>query len=328
VFIVVTFFSPSGFEHYHKRTHPADCVCYLPLDTPQNAQRFMAHFHPEKVFLIKYEFWKNYIIAAKNSGAKVYSISTLFRPDHRFFKWYGENARKTLRAIDFFFVQNEISLKLLQSIHIKNALITGDTRFDRVIENKQNVQQDAVLADFLQGEKAFVIGSSWAQDEEVLKTLIYQIQDQYRIIIAPHEIGENHLQQIEKMFSTSIFRYSQTVDRSKRILLIDCIGKLANAYSYGEIAYVGGGFSGSLHNILEPAVFGLPVIFGPKHKRFPEASTFIQKGVGFSISDTQNLIQTWEYIQLHKEHICATIQQVIEESTGATDNIINHLKLA
>lgn len=324
IYILVTFFSPSGFENYHKRKNSADFVCYLPLDTKANAHKFIQHFKPAKVFFIKYEFWTNYISEAKKSNAKVYSISALFRADHRFFKWYGGQFRETLRKIDYFFVQNESSLKLLQSIDINQATLTGDTRFDRVIENKENVQKDSVLEAFTQNNKAFVIGSSWPEDEDLMQQLI--LASKLPIIIAPHDISESHLTQIEQKFEQKTVRYSNwNADSNKNIIILDSIGKLANAYSYGQIAYVGGGFSGSLHNILEPAVFGLPVIFGPKHKRFPEAQTFVDAVVGFSVANGEELNLAYQTILQNIEELKIKTSNLVLESKGATQKIIDFL---
>lgn len=325
IFILVTFFSPSGFENYHKRKNLADFVCYLPLDTKSNARKFIHHFNPKKVFFIKYEFWTNYISEAKKSNAKVYSISALFRADHRFFKWYGGQFRETLRKIDYFFVQNESSLKLLKCININQAVLTGDTRFDRVIENKENVQNDSTIEAFIQNQKAFVIGSSWPEDEDLLKNLILNCS--FPVIIAPHDISESHLTQIEQKFENETVRYSNwNAESNKKILIIDSIGKLANAYRYGKLAYVGGGFSGSLHNILEPAVFGLPVIFGPKHKRFPEAQTFIDAEVGFSVSDEIQLKLAFEKIVQNQQLLETKITDLVFASKGATKKIIDFLE--
>ncbi len=324
IYILVTFFSPSGYENYHKRKNSADFVCYLPLDTKANARKFIQHFKPVKVFFIKYEFWTNYISEAKKLNAKVYSISALFRADHRFFKWYGGQFRETLRKIDYFFIQNESSLKLLQSIDINQATLTGDTRFDRVIENKENVQKDAVLEAFTQKDKAFVIGSSWPEDEDLLQNLI--LASKLPIIIAPHDISESHLTQIEQKFEKETVRYSNwNAESNKNIIILDSIGKLANAYSYGQIAYVGGGFTGSLHNILEPAVFGLPVIFGPKHKRFPEAQTFIDVGVGFSVANDEELNLAYQTILQNLEDLKIKTSNLVLESKGATQKIIDFL---
>ncbi len=325
IYILVSFFSPSGYENYHKRKNSADFVCYLPLDTKSNARHFIQHFKPQKVFFIKYEFWTNYIFEAKKSNAKVYSISALFRSDHRFFKWYGNQFRETLRKIDFFFVQNQSSLELLDSIGINQAMLTGDTRFDRVIENKANVQTDSIIEAFIQNQKAFVIGSSWPDDEDLLKKLVSNCG--FPVIIAPHDISENHLIQIEKNFENETIRYSNwTLDSTKKILLIDSIGKLANAYNYGQIAFIGGGFSGNLHNILEPAVFGLPVIFGPKHKRFPEAQTFIDAGIGFSVADQESLKMAFKSIVENQENLKIKTTDLVLSSQGATQKIVDFLE--
>jgi 3-deoxy-D-manno-octulosonic-acid transferase len=327
IFVLVTFFSPSGYEHYHKRQHTADFVCYLPLDTRRNARRFIQHFQPKQVFFIKYEFWVNYIAAAQKSGAAIYSVSALFRADHRFFRWYGGIFRKTLRQIDHFFVQNTRSLELLRTIHITNATLCGDTRFDRVIENKRNVQADEVIADFLQGRKAFVLGSTWREDEDFLEKLVLKQCQSIPVIIAPHDISEAHLKSIEKRFAPQLVRYSQWQQGGGpfSILLIDSIGKLANAYSYGRVAYVGGGFSGNLHNILEPAVFGLPVIFGPKHKRFPEGEMFIDAGVGFSVATPEELANSWAYILDNEATLREKTAALVANSTGATQRILDYL---
>lgn len=329
LFILVTFFSPSGYEHYHKRSHVADFVCYLPLDTKANAKRFVHYFKPTHVFFIKYEFWKNYIQAAKEEGAKVYSVSALFRENHRFFGNSGRLFQKVLKKIDFFFVQNQLSLDLLNSIGIKNAVVVGDTRFDRVIENKKNVQADTYIEEFLQGKKAFIVGSSWLEDEVLLKNLILKICKEIPVIIAPHDISENHLKQIEQLFGDQIIRYSDLSEQDSYppILLINSIGKLANAYCYGFVAYVGGGFSGSLHNILEPAVFGLPVIFGPKHSRFPEGQQFVDAGIGFSVSSETELQEAWDFIQENLESISEKTEKQVHQSEGATQKIIDFLRL-
>ncbi len=329
LFILVTFFSPSGYEHHHKREHPADFVCYLPLDTKYNAQRFLQHFKPTRVFFIKYEFWKNYIAAAKSQGAKVYSVSALFRESHRFFGRFGSLFQDVLKQIDFFFVQNQASVDLLHRIDIKNVLLVGDTRFDRVIQNKKNVATDAYIEQFLKGKKAFIVGSSWPEDETLLKDLILTICAQTPVIIAPHDISETHLKQIESLFGDQIIRYSSLTEQEvyPSILLINSIGKLANAYRYGVVAYVGGGFSGSLHNILEPAVFGLPVIFGPKHSRFPEGQQFIDAGIGFSVSTDTELKEAWKNIHNNLEEISEKTENYVHQSEGATSKIIDFLRL-
>ena len=329
IFILVTFFSPSGYEHYHKRKHPADFVCYLPLDTPENARRFIQHFKPTNVFFIKYEFWKNYIAAAKNQSAKIFSVSAIFRDNHRFFGNFKAYFQKVLKQFDFFFVQNQRSVDLLGGIGINNVMLVGDTRFDRVIQNKKNVEADIYIERFLNNKKAFIVGSSWPEDEQLLQNLILDYSKDFPVIIAPHDISEKHLTSIEKLFENKIIRYSELSEHEvfPPILLMNSIGKLANAYSYGNVAYVGGGFSGSLHNILEPAVFGLPVIFGPRHTRFPEGQQFIDEGIGFSVTTEEELMNAWKYIHEHLEILSEKTENYVHQSEGATQKIVEFLRL-
>ena len=330
IFILITFFSPSGYLHYQKREHKADYVCYLPLDTPSNSKRFIAHFQPKKAFFVKYEFWANYIFEAKNNNCKLYSISSIFRKDHRFFNKNGSFFRSLLFQFDHLFIQNEESGILLESIGITNYTITGDTRFDRVIENKKNVKPNAVIANFLKEKKAFIIGSSWPKDEEIILPIINDSFHDYKFIIAPHSIDQNHLDQIIKQITIPYVLYSELENGKKYneeiVLILNTIGNLANAYSYGDFAYVGGGFSGSLHNILEPAVFGLPVIFGPKHSRFPEGEMFIKNGIGFSVKDEIELRSSISKINSQKELLKEKTIAFVESQKGASNKIINYLK--
>lgn len=323
VFLLVTFFSPSGFNHFHKRKHTADFVCYLPLDSPSNATKFIAHFKPKQTFFVKYEFWSNYIFELKKQGSKIYSISTLLRPEHRFFSWYGGYFRKTLKQFDYFFVQNEETKRLLKSIEITNALVTGDTRFDRVIENKKQLVANPILEQFIGTSKSVLIcGSTWEMDENVLFPIINDSRFE-KVIIAPHNIDELHIKSIGDGLKIPFVRYTHfTETADAKILILDTIGQLASAYSYGSIAYIGGGFSGSLHNILEPAVFGLPVIFGPKHKRFPEGQAFINEGFGFSISTSDELNGALEKINESRLVISKTEVAFIEKQSGASQKIL------
>ncbi len=330
IYIVVTFFSPSGFLHYHKRNHKADYVCYLPLDTPSNAKKFVSHFSPEKVFFVKYEFWANYIFAVKKTGSKLYSISSLFREDHRFFKKSGGFFRSILNQFDFFYVQNKVSSNLLQSIGISKVEITGDTRFDRVIDNKNNLQENPILQHFLREEKAFIIGSSWPEDEDLIIPLINNGIIKEKIIIAPHDVSETHIHQISKKLSVPFIRYSELEKgielNDEKVIILDTIGNLANAYSYGFYAYVGGGFSGSLHNILEPAVFGLPVIFGPKHSRFPEGEMFIDEEIGFSIQTIEELKKRIENIKTNSTELKTKTIEFVNKQAGASLKIVNSVE--
>lgn len=326
LFLVVTFFSPSGFENYNKRQHMVDFACYFPLDTSSNAKTFLNHFKVKQAFFVKYEFWANFIFEAKNQGIKIYSVCTIFREKHRFFKWYGGFFRKTLKLIDYFFVQNKQSLELLHSIGITKAKIVGDLRFDRVIENKKTLVPDPVLEQFIKHKNIWILGSSWSVDEAFLEEEINTFEGQ--LIIAPHDISEKHLLEIENRFPGNTIRYTQCrPDEDKKIIILDCIGKLANAYSFGTFAYVGGGFTGSLHNILEPAVFGLPVIFGPKHKRFPEAQLFIDQEVGFSVSTAEELNKTLQHTSIYQEQIKERIQLLIKENAGSSEKIVTQLEM-
>ena len=303
--ILLTFFSPSGYE-VRKNYEGADIVCYLPLDTIRNARRFLRAVHPVMAFFIKYEFWYNYLHILKHRGVPVYSVSSIFRPGQVFFKWYGRNYAKVLRCITHFFVQNEVSLKLLKGIGIDEATVVGDTRFDRVLQIKEQskelpiveafkgingkgnackeeLSEDACKKDLSEdackeelsengckGCKVFVAGSSWQPDEDIFIRFFNDHPD-WKLIIAPHVIGEDHLAYILDKLQMKAVRYTQATEQSAaeaRCLIIDCFGLLSTIYRYGEIAYVGGGFGVGIHNVPEAAVWGVPVLFGPNNKRF------------------------------------------------------------
>lgn len=325
LFILVSFFSPSGMEHYHKRIHSVDLAVYLPSDSPKNARQFIAHFKPEKAFFVKYEFWSNYIFEAKKQHVQVFSLCSIFRDDHRFFKWYGGFFRETLRQIDFFYTQNERSSLLLADIGITNFKTSGDTRFDRVIENKKQLVPNDKIEAFLQGEKAIILGSTWPKDEEMLIPFILK-NPHLKFILAPHNIDEEHIVLIEKQLTGKTLRYTDEINLDSNILILNTIGNLSNAYSYGKIAYIGGGFSGNLHNILEPAVFGLPVIFGPKFKRFPEASMFIHAGIGFTVNNLSEFESTFGNIQNNLAELSDKTAAIVIKNTGASMKIITHLE--
>lgn len=327
IFILVTFFSPSGYEHYNKREHQVDYACYLPLDTNKNAKRFISHFKPKKVFFVKYEFWANYIFQAKKHNAQLFSISSIFRKNQHFFKKRAAFFPSILKQFDYFFVQNKESFQLLNSIGIDKCIVTGDTRFDRVIENKNKLNLNPKIENFKNNQPTFVIGSSWFDDESLLIPLINSQKFDFKFIIAPHDISENHIQQITKKITIPFIRYTainedkKSISPNSNVLILDSIGQLANAYFYGDIAYIGGGFSGSLHNILEPAVFGLPVIFGPKHNRFPEASFFIENNIAKSVSDINELYHAvLEFSNKYKE-LKLEIIDLIDRQKGAAIKI-------
>ncbi len=322
LFILVTFFSPSGMQHFHKRKHTADHVMYLPLDTKSNARKFFKHFKPKKAFFVKYEFWSNFIFEAQKNDVLLYNISGIFRSNHRYFKWYGSFFRKTLKAFEWFFVQNKSSMDLLNSIDIVNVSISGDSRFDRVIDNKKLVESNEILANFKGNDTLFIVGSSWPDDEKILIPFLHNYSG--KVLIAPHNVEENHIQSITKQLPNAVCYSKINVGENitSSILVLDTIGQLANAYSYGNFAYIGGGFSGNLHNILEPAVFGLPVIFGPKHVRFPEAQAFIDIGIGHSVSSTEEFKEAFELVNQKLSELSQKTTKFIEENRGASDKII------
>ena len=318
-YLLVTFFSPSGMRHYHKRKHPADHVCYLPLDTPGNARFMMAHFKPKYFFLIKYEFWSNHIIEAKKTGAKVFNVSGLFRQEHRFFKSYGSFFRKTLGYFDWFFVQNQESIELLKSIDLNNVSIVGDSRYDKVYQTKMSHTPDERIAEFCGNDRVFIVGSSWPKDEDILLPVINKMK--CKVIIAPHNVDEKSVQSITKSLRRPYTRYTKGLKPNAEVLVLDTIGHLSSAYSFGAVAYVGGGFSGNLHNILEPAVFGMGVIIGPNHNRFPEAASFIKSGFGFDVSTSEELKHRIDYVLENKECINEKAETFVDENRGASQKM-------
>lgn len=332
IFILVTFFSPSGYMNYQKRKHQVDFACYLPIDTRKNARKFIKNFHPEKVFIVKYEFWANFIFELKNNKIPTYSISTILRPNQIYFKWYGTFFREILRSIDYFFVQTEETCTLLKRIGINSFMLSGDTRYDRVIENKNQLQKNELIAQFVGDNKAFIIGSSWPNDEEILLPFVNNISKSKKIIIAPHDIQLKHIEAIISKLKVNFVLYSDLEKGGKKsdvnVLILNTIGHLANAYNYGDIAYVGGGFSGNLHNILEPAVFGLPIIFGPKHSKFPEASIFINKKVGFEIQDLNELEIIYQKINNDLLSLKKNTEKIVIENTGASEKIISEIMIS
>lgn len=319
--ILTTFFSPSGMDHYKKRDHVSDFVCYLPLDTKANAKEFIEFFNPVKAYFVKYEFWINFIDVTKKNDIPLYNISGIFRNDQRFFKWYGGVFRNALRQFNHFFVQNKNSKELLLTIGLNNVTISGDSRFDRVIENKKKLKENEKIAEFKKGSTVFIVGSSWPEDENLIIDYINTTSD--KVIIAPHNVSEKHIKGITAKLNRKYALYTEEVQEDSEVLIINTIGQLANAYNYGNYAYVGGGFSGNLHNILEPAVFGLPVIFGPKHSKFPEAKAFIDGGFGFSTSYIEQFNQAITTIKANYNSIQKRELDFVNQNQGASDLIFN-----
>ena len=347
--ILLTFFSPSGYE-VRKNYVGADIICYLPLDTITNARRFLRTIRPVMAFFIKYEFWYNYLHILKHRGVPVYSVSSIFRPGQIFFRWYGRQYSHVLKCFTHFFVQNEISKELLGTIGITNVSIVGDTRFDRVLQIKAAAKQLPIVEAFLsqpksgaaesgsaEAPKVFVAGSSWPPDEDIFIPFFNEHRD-WKLIIAPHVIGEEHLKQIEsKLAGRKVARYSSLEDPENpeipdnlEVLIIDCFGLLSSIYHYADVTYVGGGFGVGIHNTLEAAVWDVPVIFGPNNERFQEAQGLKACGGGYEITGAddfrrimQRFIDTPQTITEAGRQSGAFVQQM----TGATKKVLSAVDL-
>ena len=317
--ICITFFSPSGYEI--RKDYDADLILYLPLDTRSNAKQFVTAIKPKAAVFVKYELWHHYLKLLKQSSIPVYLLSATFRKDHRYFKWYGGFFRKMLKRLDGIFVQDKQSHALLKSINISSHL-SGDTRYDRVQALASVTKENSIAEEFTQGAFTIVAGSSWQEEESLLKAYHASNPD-VKIIIAPHDIGSGHLNQIEHLFEGQIIRYSKYDKNFKgNVLLIDNIGLLSSLYGYGDLAFIGGGFSGKLHNILEPAAYGIPVCFGPKHSRFHEAEEMIAFGSGFEVESSESLIQL---VQKVRSRDFNKNSEFVACNTGATHTFMKHL---
>lgn len=329
--IVVTFFSPSGYEVRKSNTVAAITV-YLPLDTISNAKQFLKVVHPEMAFFIKYEYWPNYLNELKKKQIKTYLISGILRENQAFFKWYGGFYRNALNTFDYFFVQNESSKTLLQNIGFTNVKVSGDTRFDRVVSILERDNALDFIEQFKGNKTTIVIGSSWPKDEELLISYINNSSEDVKFIIAPHNIKAEQIQELKNAITrnTILFSEKDNFDVSNySVFIIDTIGILTKIYSYADIAYVGGGFGNpGVHNILEPATFGVPVIIGPNYSHFAEATALVNMGGCIVI---QNQIQMNEAFDLllqnederfEKGHICSTFVQM---NKGATQAVMGYL---
>lgn len=323
--IVVTFFSPSGYE-IRKNYALAD-VFYLPIDTAANAKRFIASINPEMAIFTKYEFWHFYFKELKDRHIPLYVISGIFRENQAFFKWYGGFYRNILKSVTYFFVQNKESENLLKSIGLNNVTINGDTRFDRVYENAQSPKQLSLIESFIGNSPTLICGSTWPEDEKILSALPEKYPN-WKFIIAPHEIHESHIESIEKQFSINSLRFSvfsssdQTLNAKHQTLIIDNIGMLSSLYQYGKVAYIGGGFGTGIHNTLEAAAFGLPVIFGPKYDKFQEAKDLIAIGAAESISSVEELIRAFEGF-IENKNAADQAKRYVVDKKGATDQTIS-----
>lgn len=329
--ILLTFFSPSGYE-VRKNYQGADVICYLPLDTPINARRFLNLVHPEVAFFIKYEFWWNYLHILRKRNVPVYSVSSIFRPDQVFFRWYGRTYSNVLHCFTRFFVQNDASRQLLAGLGIHDVDISGDTRFDRVLQIRQQAKQLPIVEAFKQNYKVFVAGSSWPPDEDIF-IRFFNEHPEWKLIIAPHVIGEDHLQQIISKLDMPAVRYTKTTAeeaKDAQCLIIDCFGLLSSIYHYGEVAYVGGGFGVGIHNVLEAAVWDVPVIFGPNNKRFQEAQQLLASTGGVEILDYETFSSIMQRF-IADDNLLGqrgrAAGQYVRSKAGATDMILNKVSL-
>ncbi|CAN5219545.1 glycosyltransferase N-terminal domain-containing protein [soil metagenome] len=330
--IVITFFSPSGYE-IRKNTPLADAVYYLPLDTAQNARDFISTINPKFAVFTKYEYWYHFFNELHKERIPLYIISGIFRPNQVFFKWYGGLHRKILGFVTYFFLQDEGSKTLLQHIGIHNSVVSGDTRFDRVWANAQQPKQVPFIEEFKNGQKIFICGSTWPDDETLLAALP-QLYPDWKFIFAPHEIDEEKINRLITLLpNVTVSRYSELSHLKSQIsnldvLIIDNIGTLSSLYQYAEIAYIGGGFGAGIHNTLEAAAFGLPVIFGPNYAKFKEAQDLITLKAGFSIANESQLNGITDTLVNDEAFYNACSKKIltyVEEHTGATNKIINYI---
>lgn len=343
--ILLTFYSPSGYE-VRKNYEGADIICYMPVDTRLNAIRFLRLVRPVMAFFIKYEFWSNFLHILKHLNIPTYSVSSIFREDQVFFKWYGRSYAGVLKCFTRFFVQNEESKRLLEGIGITAVDVVGDTRFDRVLQIKEAAKQLPICEAFRTGVassqsadvphhdfKVFVAGSSWPPDENIFIPFFNEHKD-WRLLIAPHVIAEEHLKLILSLIKgKKVVRYTQTTPEEAAeadVLIIDCFGLLSSMYNYGDVAYIGGGFGVGIHNTLEAAVWNMPVIFGPNNKKFQEAQGLLKSGGGFEINtyeDFSGLMSSLMNDETFLKQAGDKAGAFVAHLAGATDKVLASVKL-
>lgn len=343
--ILLTFYSPSGYE-VRKNYEGADIICYMPVDTRLNAIRFLRLVRPVMAFFIKYEFWSNFLHILKHRNIPTYSVSSIFREDQVFFKWYGRSYAGVLKCFTRFFVQNEESKRLLEGIGITAVDVVGDTRFDRVLQIKEAAKQLPICEAFRTGVassqsadvphhdfKVFVAGSSWPPDENIFIPFFNEHKD-WRLLIAPHVIAEEHLKLILSLIKgKKVVRYTQTTPEEAAeadVLIIDCFGLLSSMYNYGDVAYIGGGFGVGIHNTLEAAVWNMPVIFGPNNKKFQEAQGLLKSGGGFEINtydDFSGLMSSLMNDETFLKQAGDKAGAFVAHLAGATDKVLASVKL-
>ena len=334
--IVITFFSPSGYE-VRKNNTVADVTVYLPLDTKKNAEEFLTLVHPELVFFIKYEYWLNYLSELKRLSTPTYLISGIFRENQMFFKWYGGFYRKALDTFTYFFVQNENSKKLLRQLGKANVAVSGDTRFDRVAAILEKDNSLDFISEFKNNTLTIVVGSSWPKDENLLLDFINSNKYNVKFIIAPHNIKADQIQQLKNSITKKTVLFSERNDKNLAdydVFIIDTIGILTKIYSYADIAYVGGGFGNpGIHNILEPATYGVPIVIGPNYSNFAEATALVNLEGCVSVSNKKELESALisliliEVERQEKGHICETFVQMNKGATATIMNTISNFEL-
>lgn len=327
--IILTFFSPSGYE-VRKNYQQADIVCYLPVDTHGNAKKFIDLVNPVFVIFVKYEFWNNYISALDKKGIPLYLVSGIFRPGQHFFRWYGSFFRKMLMKFDQFFVQDQQSLDLLKDIGITDVIVAGDTRFDRVKQIAGTSKQIPQLEQFRGNEKLFLAGSSWKPDEEIIAEYINRYPERMKWVFAPHEIDKPNIERLEKLFKVRTMRFSQFAGElsDARVLIIDNIGMLSSAYRYAYIAAIGGGFGKGIHNVLEPACWSIPVMFGPNHKKFREALDLIKVNGARSydsFGSFSDILDKWLMDDSFYLKSAKSAADYINKNAGATEKIMQKI---
>ena len=324
--ILLTFFSPSGYE-VRKNYAGADIVSYLPLDTPANAARFIKLVKPSKAIFIKYEFWPNYLLALQDAQVPVFSISAIFRPEQLFFKGYGKWYLRLLSSFSHIFVQDKVSLDLLEKYQIKNASVCGDTRFDRVYDLFTQAKQLPLIEEFVRGAKHVIVaGSTWPKDEELLVQYL-KLHPDVKLILAPHEVHASHISGISGLLDGKFVRYSEATPenvKTTNCLVVDVIGILSSIYRYANVAYIGGGFGVGIHNTLEAAVYGIPVVFGPNYLKFREARELIAVGGAFSIPDYV-ILEAQLDLLLKDSQAGKMAGEYVKQNTGATGQICKYL---
>ena len=329
--ILQTFFSPSGYE-VRKNYEGADIVCYLPIDTPSNVKKFIDLVNPCMVFFVKYEFWQNYLNTLNKKGVPVYSVSSILRPNQIFFRWYGKGYQQVLKTFAHLFVQNEESKRLLADIGVNNTTVVGDTRFDRVLDICAAAKQLPLVQIFKGDALTFVAGSSWGPDEDIF-IKYFNAHPEMKLIIAPHVVNDSHLKEIESKLQRSSIRYTKATEDNVQqadCLIIDCYGLLSSIYRYGEISYIGGGFGVGIHNVLEAAVYGIPVIFGPNNKKFREAQHLLANKGGFEINgyeDFQQLMDKFLTDEAYLKQSGKAAGDYVKGNAGAMDKIMKRVTL-